>query len=433
MRLEITLLNHRHQHVVLHAKHDSISICSNHFNNSMNFDREGRMISVFLNGHTFQRSEDNRFLVKWKTDRLGAPLTMRRALEPNEVEEFFTNMRDTVHEVYHALQQQKMKDLIAQKVPVNEAKVVQEWVHRILAYTLDRYEERSQEFSKIYKPISILPPDQYRSLVVQATEGCHYNRCTFCVFYKDRKFHVKTPEEFSSHLQDIQRFYGESLRMRRTIFLGDANAIVTPQSTLIKFLDTINETFDMTPPGMEKEERTQWKASHPIHFNGIVSFMDCFASTQKSVDDFQELAARNLKRVYLGVESGCDNLLAFLNKPGRSAEIREAVDHVKKANIAVGLIIMVGIGGLKFNAEHIEKTIKLLRSLPLSDRDLIYFSEFVQLPEMAYTRRAMEEKIRPMTPAQIKTQLTLMRQQLKSSFPVIPAKLSVYDVRDFMY
>lgn len=433
MRLEVTITNHRNQQVIIHAKHDSISICLNHFNNSMNFDQEGRMISVFQNGHTFQRGEDNRYLVKWKIDRLGSPLTMRRTLERHEVEKFFNSSRETVHEVFHALQRQKMKDLIAQRVPVNEAKAVQEWLHRILSYTLDRYEGRAEEFLRIYKPIRILPPDQYRSLVVQATEGCHYNRCNFCVFYKDRVFHIKTPAEFRVHLNAIRQYYGESLRLRRTIFLGDANAIVAPQKSLLCFLDTLNEEFEITPQGMEKEERTKWKAAHPIHFNGIVSFMDCFASNQKSVEDFKAMAARNLKRVYLGVETGSDPLLAFLNKAGRSDEIRSAIERVKQADIAVGLIIMIGIGGLKFNAEHIEKTVKLLRSLPLSEKDLIYFSEFVQLPEMPYTCKAVEEKVRPLNPSQMKTQMSLIRQQLKSSYPVIPAKLSVYDVRDFMY
>jgi radical SAM superfamily enzyme YgiQ (UPF0313 family) len=433
MRLEVTISNHRNQRVIIHAKHDSISICLNHFNNSMNFDREGRMISVFLNGHTFQRSEDNRYLVKWKTDRLGAPLTMRRALDKKELQEFFNNTRETVHEVFHALQQQKMKELISQHVPVGEAKSVQEWVQRILSYTLESYEERAREFLKIYKPISILPPDQYRSLVVQATEGCHYNRCNFCIFYRDRGFKIKSSEEFRQHLKDIRQYYGQSMRLRRTIFLGDANAIVTPQKTLIQFLDALNEEFDFTPPNMEKEERTQWKTAHPIHFNGIVSFMDCFASGQKSVDDFREMAARSLKRVYLGVETGSDHLLGFLNKPGKSSEIREAIERVKKANLAVGLIIMIGIGGMKYNADHIERTVRLLRALPLGERDLIYFSEFVQLPEMEYTQKAMEEKVRPMTPSQMKTQMSLMRQQLKASFPVPPPKLSVYDVRDFLY
>jgi radical SAM superfamily enzyme YgiQ (UPF0313 family) len=433
MRLEVTLSHHRSQRAIIHAKHDSISICLNHFNNSMNFDREGRIISVFQNGHTYQRSEDNRYLVKWKDDKMGSPLTMRRAMEPTEVREFLNNTREVVSEVSEALQQQKMRDLIAQRVPVSEAKAAQEWMQHILSYDLDRYEERAKEFLEIYKPISILPPDQYRSLVVQGTEGCQYNRCTFCVFYKDRRFHIKRPAEFKKHLKVIRQYYGESLRLRRTIFLGDANAIVTPQKTLIGFLDALNKEFDITPPGMEKEERTQWKAAHPIHFNGVVSFMDSFASLQKSVDDFRQLAERNLKRVYIGVETGSDPLLGFLNKSGRTEEIREAIHRVKDANIAVGLIIMVGIGGLKFNAEHIEKTVKLLRSLPLTDRDLIYFSEFVQTQEMEYTKRAIEEKVRPLTPVQMKTQASLMRQQLKASCPLPPAKLSVYDVRDFMY
>ena len=49
-------------------------------------------------------------------------------------------------------------------------------------------------FHQIYKPISILPPDQYQALVLQATEGCSFNTCTFCALYRDRRFHIKKPQ-----------------------------------------------------------------------------------------------------------------------------------------------------------------------------------------------------------------------------------------------
>jgi len=38
------------------------------------------------------------------------------------------------------------------------------------------------------KPVGILPPDQYMAVVLQAAEGCAFNTCTFCDFYRDRSF-----------------------------------------------------------------------------------------------------------------------------------------------------------------------------------------------------------------------------------------------------
>ena len=45
-----------------------------------------------------------------------------------------------------------------------------------------------KEYQSTYKPVGILPPDQYMSVVLQASEGCSFNTCTFCSFYKKQAF-----------------------------------------------------------------------------------------------------------------------------------------------------------------------------------------------------------------------------------------------------
>ena len=69
---------------------------------------------------------------------------------------------------------------------------------RITAWSPSRLAEDAARFRQIYKPVSILPPDQYLSIVLQATEGCSYNRCTFCTFYRDRPFRIKSPSRVRS-------------------------------------------------------------------------------------------------------------------------------------------------------------------------------------------------------------------------------------------
>jgi radical SAM superfamily enzyme YgiQ (UPF0313 family) len=70
--------------------------------------------------------------------------------------------------------------------------VFRAWLSHIAGWNWDRLEGEAGPFrNSIYKPVSILPPDQYLALVVQATEGCSYNECSFCTFYRDRPFRIK--------------------------------------------------------------------------------------------------------------------------------------------------------------------------------------------------------------------------------------------------
>ena len=105
----------------------------------------------------------------------------------------------------------------------------------------------ARRFGEIYRPVSILPPDQYLALVVQATEGCSYNQCTFCDFYRDRPFRVKSADELRAHIAAVQAFFGPALGLRKSLFLADANALVVPMPRLRAWLDVIAEA--RTPVG----------------------------------------------------------------------------------------------------------------------------------------------------------------------------------------
>ena len=95
-------------------------------------------------------------------------------------------------------------------------------------------------FQQIYTPVGILPPDQYLALVLQATHGCSHNACTFCTFYQDIPFRIKTPEQFRQHVAAVLDFFGPALAMRRSIFLADANALVAPMGRLRELLAEVS-------------------------------------------------------------------------------------------------------------------------------------------------------------------------------------------------
>src|SRR5690606_30427165 len=85
----------------------------------------------------------------------------------------------------------------------------------ILRWTPERLLAEKERFDQVYRPISILPPDQYLSIVLQATEGCTWNRCTFCTFYQDRPFRAKTEDEFARHVEGVRALLGKGVLMRK--------------------------------------------------------------------------------------------------------------------------------------------------------------------------------------------------------------------------
>ena len=78
--------------------------------------------------------------------------------------------------------------------------VAMQWLDAVVQWDFASLEQDARRYHRIYKPVSILPPDQYLSVVLQATEGCSYNECSFCTFYRDRKFRIKEVAEFSTHI-----------------------------------------------------------------------------------------------------------------------------------------------------------------------------------------------------------------------------------------
>jgi len=278
-----------------------------------------------------------------------------------------------------------------------------------------------------------LPPDQYLALVLQATEGCSYNQCAFCSFYRDRKFYIKGVAEFDKHIRDVRAFFGGAIGMRKTIFLADANALIIPQQQLIPLFDAINQEFAIHPHGLTGDALKTWETQHPIHFEGIYSFIDAFTTRRKTARDFAALAARGLRRVYIGLESGDAELLSFIGKPNSPDDVVQLVDHIKAGGVAVGIIILAGAGGEKYAEQHVRNTVAIINQLPLDQHDLIYFSELVDFPDSDYSALMREAEIRPLTVGEIEHQMTQMRAGFNLRAMQNPPKVSYYDIREFIY
>lgn len=377
-------------------------------------DLAGRLIGAFRQGRNLRRGLDGRVLARWR--ETNGP---RRHAWLGDVE---------TGDLLAALRTDLGKLVEAGPPPALEPAL-----RRGLAFDYDADVAR---FHAIYRPVAILPPDQYQALVLQATEGCSFNTCTFCALYRNVRFRIKSVDEFARHIEAVRNFFGPGLLLRRSIFLADANALIMPQERLLPLLAAIHGAFLLMPDELPAGQRRAWLAAHPNGITGLYAFIDGLSAERKSVDDFLHLRRLGLRRVYIGLESGHEPLLAWLRKPSTAAAMLDAVRRIKAAGVLVGVIVLTGVGGERFDRGHCADTAAILDAMALETGDLIYFSPFQPDPSAPYLARAAADGMEAFDPSLAQAQEKAIRAAL--TLPSAGAALGgpqrvPYNLRDFVY
>ena len=369
-------------------------------------DRAGRLYSYWRDGHTYRRGLSGRLLHKWQ-DPAGRhwewPEGEAADAVLNEAAGVFLRVHDAV------------KTDGGRWTPEPEhMRRIETWAAVLLGarFTAEAARADAERFSRVYAPVGILPPDQYLSLVVQATRGCSFTSCTFCDLYHE-PFHVKSPFEFDQHVEAVRAYLGTSARLRgRSIFLGTANALAVPVGRLYKIFEVLERQLDAKR-------------------RGVYAFVDGFSGARKTEGDYRGLGKHGLRRVYVGLESGHDPLLDFVRKPGMSGAAIDTVRAVKAAGLAAGVIVMVGLGGDQFAEGHVTDTIAAVNAMGLGAGDFLYFSDLVPIPGTTYPMLADAGNIRALTPDERQTQRQAILDGLRFAGP--PPKIASYDIREFVY
>lgn len=387
------------------------------------FDGEGRLLTAAMQGRILKRGFDNRIIEKRRIGVRRGEFGYR-TLSSGEAE----------GAIGHAHEQARnMLEVVAADADSHPRSVrlaAESRLERIAAWSIDTYAIDRRRFLEAYVPVGILPPDQYMSVVLQATEGCHFNQCSFCTFYRDRPFHVKRPASFERHVARVKTFLGRGLPLRKSIFLADANALVQPQAWLRGHLDVVGEHFEIMPIEIPLNGAAAWRRDHPEGMDGVYSFLDTFTGYRKSASDFAELRERGLRRVYVGVESGHGPLLAFMGKPGSPEEVESVVRAAKASGVNVAVIILLGAGGAAYADGHVADTTAMLSRLPLGAGDLVFFSPLSVAEGSEYAARARDEAIREMDFGEMIAQEEAIRLVVSLDPRV---KLARYRVEEFIY
>lgn len=190
-----------------------------------------------------------------------------------------------------------------------------------------------------YEGVVYRPPSEAHSLIVQVTIGCSHNGCSFCGMYKEKKFRIRDLKDIMDDLEKAKLTYG----MVKKVFLGDGDALVLQTSKLKSILAKIKELF----PNCERV--------------GIYATANDIL--RKSLDELRELKDFGIGIVYLGVESGSNEILKSINKGVTAGEVLMAGRKIKESGIKLSVTLISGLGGKSKISEHAIESAKLISAI----------------------------------------------------------------------
>lgn len=190
-----------------------------------------------------------------------------------------------------------------------------------------------------YQGTVIRPPSEADSIILQVTVGCSHNRCTFCGAYKDQRFRYKDPATINADLAYAARYFGGHTRL----FLADGDVLITPQHRLVPLFTTI-------------------KAKLP-KVKRIRLYANAKSIRSKSASDLTELKSLGLDRIYMGLESGDDAVLAAIAKGNTAEQMIAAGRKVRAAGIFLSVTVLLGIAGTKASTRHAIATAQVLNEM----------------------------------------------------------------------
>ncbi len=182
------------------------------------------------------------------------------------------------------------------------------------------------------------PPSEARSLILQVTNGCSWNRCTFCEMYTDprKRFRLKDQEDIDRELEEVA---AENVPIRR-IFLADGDAMTLSFRRLRGILESIERHL----PGVQRV------ASYCLPRN----------LRNKTVEELAELAAMKLSLFYVGCESGDDLVLERVSKGETYASSLAALEKIRAAGARSSVMILNGMGGKRYSRQHAVNSARLM-------------------------------------------------------------------------
>ncbi len=171
------------------------------------------------------------------------------------------------------------------------------------------------------------------------TIGCSHNACTFCAMYREVQFRARPEEEVAALIDTASRHWPET----RRIFLADGNALVLKTDRLLAILAKLRASFP--------------KLARVTCYGGPQDIL------RKTPQELTALKAAGLQIIYLGVESGDDEVLSRVCKGGNAAAMIAAGRRVLDAGIKLSVMVILGLGGTERSREHALGTARVVSAI----------------------------------------------------------------------
>ncbi|TQV89589.1 radical SAM protein [Aliikangiella coralliicola] len=184
------------------------------------------------------------------------------------------------------------------------------------------------------------PPSEWKSYILQVTNGCSWNKCTFCEMYTapEKAFEFKSRDKIQFELQ----LASQQPNFPNRIFLADGDALTLSIRRLSEILSDIKHFLP--------------------RINRVTSYCLPRNLNNKSVEELASLRKLGLKMVYVGCESGDDEVLKKVNKGESFQSSLAALQKLKAAGIKASVMILNGLGGTSLSKQHAINSAKLMNA-----------------------------------------------------------------------
>lgn len=236
------------------------------------------------------------------------------------------------------------------------------------------------------------PPSEGRSLIIQATVGCTHNKCTFCPMYKDKKFHIRKFEDILDDLKEARCDYPYVER----IFFADGDALCLATDKLLEILKAASALFPEC-----RRIAVYSRASHIL---------------RKSDEELISLRNAGLGIVYIGAESGSEEVLLRVNKGETPQEILDGIQKAERLGIKASVTFISGLGGKELMYEHAEKTGKMIGQMGASYVGLL---TLLPAPGTKMFQDTVDGRFIPLNKLEVEQELKLILENANCEKPCV--------------
>ncbi|MDA8235111.1 MAG: radical SAM protein [Clostridia bacterium] len=230
------------------------------------------------------------------------------------------------------------------------------------------------------------PPSEAYSLIIQVTLGCSHNKCTFCSAFKTKTFKIRTLDEVEADLKEARKTHPYVGK----IFLADGDALILPTEYLLKLFSLIRKLFP--------------------ECNRIGIYGSAKAINRKTLAELKQFGQEGLGIIYLGLESGNDQVLTNINKGVTADETIRAGLKVKEAGIPLSITIISGMGSRELLREHALDTARVLNAIDPDYLGLLALMIVEGTPLFEQKQRGQFEVL---TPKEIMAETKLLLENLE--------------------